>query len=125
MKLLQDVQFEKFASRDEERIFMQDNASIHKTSVVIDHLNKRVDTLPWPALSPDLNPIENVWSQMQRKMHEQMRIGIRIRNQDQLLTLAKSCFYKVCNQNYFNKLYESMPRRIQSVIAANGERTKY
>ena len=62
---------------------------------------------------------------MQRKMHEQMRLGLQIRNEDQLLTLATRCFYEVCNQNYLNKLYESMPRRIQSVIDEKGERTKY
>ena len=125
LKLLQDFQIEKLASRDEGRILMQDNASIHKTAAVMSYLDENVDTLPWPALSPDLNPIENVWSQVQRKMHEQMRLGIKIRKQDQQLTLAKRCFYEVCNQNYLNKLYESMPKRIQSVIAAKGERTKY
>ena len=125
LKVLEDVQIEKIASREEGRVFMQDNASIHTTTAVMSYLNERVDTLSWPSLSPDLNPIENVWSQMQRKMHEKMRLGLRLRNVDQLLTLAKRSFYEVCNQNYLNKLYESMSKRIKSVIEEKGERTKY
>ena len=42
-------------------IFMDDNARPHRARVVIDFLHQQaVTTLPWPARSPDLNPIEMV-----------------------------------------------------------------
>lgn len=45
------------------RIFMQDNSPVHTARNVMEFLSRRpYETMPWPPLSPDLNPIENVWS---------------------------------------------------------------
>lgn len=50
--------------------FMQDGAPCHSTKPVREWLqNCAVDYLQdWPANSPDLNPIENAWGLMKRKL---------------------------------------------------------
>jgi hypothetical protein len=46
--------------------FQQDNARPHVARVVHDYLTQQnVDLLPWPAVSPDLSPIEHVWDEME------------------------------------------------------------
>ncbi|GFV28127.1 transposable element Tcb2 transposase [Trichonephila clavipes] len=41
-------------------IFHQDNARLH-TARVSQNCLRTVTTLLWPALSPDLSPIEHIW----------------------------------------------------------------
>ncbi|GFS82013.1 DDE_3 domain-containing protein [Trichonephila clavipes] len=48
-------------------IFLQDNARPHNARVAQDFL-RHFQTLPWPARSPDLSPVEQVWEQLKRQM---------------------------------------------------------
>ncbi len=42
-------------------VFQQDNAKPHTAAITTAWLRRRVRVLNWPACSPDLSPIENIW----------------------------------------------------------------
>ena len=49
--------------------FQQDNVRPPVARVVRDYLTQQnVDLLPWPAVSPDLSPIEHIWNEMERRL---------------------------------------------------------
>ncbi len=52
-------------------VFQQDNAKPHIAAITTAWLHsRRVQVLNWPAYSPDLSPIENIWCIIKRKMHQ-------------------------------------------------------
>ncbi len=72
-----------------------------------------------PANSPDLNPIENLWSIVKRKMRD-----TRPNNADELKATVKETWASIPPQQC-HKLITSMPRWIEAVIKAKGAPTKY
>ena len=51
-------------------LFQQDNARPHSAKLTTEFLNNsNINVLRWPAFSPDLSPIENLWDQIGRRLY--------------------------------------------------------
>ncbi len=103
-------------------IFQQDNARVHTTRKVMEFFEKEnITVLPWPANSPDLNLIEHVWAYMKRKLDED---PVAPKNKNELWERVQKIWTELLN-GFLQKLYESMPKRMQAVIRNKGRNTKY
>ena len=57
-----------FLQRHGPAILMHDNARPHVARICRQFLNRNnVNVLPWPAVSPDMNPIKHIWDYLGKK----------------------------------------------------------
>jgi transposase len=117
-------------ANDDIFIFMQDNAPCHKATEILEFLEENnVPIMEWPPQSPDLNPIENLWVQFKTAFHQRFltmfdhpskSLEARYRYGEVL----QQVWYEI-GQDLIDALIESMPRRVQAVIDAQGGWIKY
>jgi transposase len=100
--------------------FQQDNAPQHTS-----HLARRwfhnhgVNTIDFPPYSPDLNPIENLWSIVKARVEARLA-----RTTDEVERILKE-EWEALDTTLLAKLSASMPARCQAVIANRGHRAPY
>ena len=105
-----------------EVIFQQDNDSKHVSKLARKFFSsKDIHVLDWPPQSPDLNPIENVWAHLKKKV---ARRPLPARGMTELWEIVQREWAKL-TVDYCNSLVESMPSRVKAVIRAKGGWTKY
>ncbi|MBW0542193.1 hypothetical protein O181_081908 [Austropuccinia psidii MF-1] len=102
-------------------LLMEDNAPIHTAQASTDWQNRHnIIKLDWPAHSPNLNPIENVWKAMKSQISKlyQPQMVEELRH-------AINAAWTDFNVNLLNDLLHSMPQRMAMVIEMNGGPTSY
>ena len=80
---------------------------------------KRLNLMPWPARSPDLNPIENLWSWMDCTLQKSKPTNlVQLKTQMQEL-------WNTVPQELIRKLIDPMPRKVLACLKNKGGRIKY
>jgi transposase len=91
-------------------IYQQDGARPHTASQSMEYLAANVEMLPsdcrWPASSPDLSPIEEIWSYIKRKIYVP---GLKTPEE---LFLAVQSIWENIGIDMINRLMESLKPRI-------------
>lgn len=101
-------------------IFQQDNARPHSARVTTNFLAaNNVNTLPWPSLSADMNPMEHVWDYVKRKVRER-----NVQNVQQLQAAITHEWNQI-PALFLLRLTASMRRRCTAVVNARGGHTRY
>ncbi len=101
-------------------VFQQDNAKPHTAAITTAWLrSRRVRVLNWPACSPDLSPIENIWCIIKRKIHQRWPQTLQ-----QLETYIRQEWDQIPTPK-LQKLITSMPRRLQTVLKRRGDATPW
>ncbi|GFX73698.1 transposable element Tc1 transposase [Trichonephila clavipes] len=98
-------------------IFQQDNALPHVARIVQSFfVNHQIELFLWPARSPDLSPIDNMWFMVAQRLTQ---ITPPAATPDQLWQRMEAASSAVPLE-HIQKLFESMPRRVSAVIINNG-----
>ena len=103
-------------------IYMHDSAPCHKAKKVAEVLRQKdILVLDWPGNSPDLNPIENLWSilKLEQSKHD-------CTTMEKLTKVIIDIWFNEAKmEDHCSKLVDSMPARIQQVINNGGGHTSY
>ena len=74
-------------------VWMQDNASIHQSKETLGFFElHEIPRLRWPARSPDLKPIENLWGIITRKLDAVVGTKGEATTADELWKKVQNCF---------------------------------
>lgn len=108
---------------DPKRFTLQeDDAPIHTAKKTEAWRKKnKISLLPWPAQSPDLNPIENLWAALDYQVD---KVGRKPKNENDLFAILQEAWQNIPVAN-LETLVDSMPKRVKLVVEANGYPIKY
>ena len=110
-----------FLRRRGPAVMMHDNARPHVAMICRQLLNRNnVNVLPWPAVSPDMNPIEHIWDYLGRKVRARGNIH-NLRDLENALIQEWNIIPNVVIRRYVM----SMPGRLAACINSRGGHTRY
>jgi len=80
-----------------------------------------INLMQWPGQSPDLNPIEHLWDELERRIRQQEPPPA---SEEKLAEILQEEWNKIPN-TVFQNLILSMKHRVKAVRHAKGYATKY
>uniref|UniRef100_A0A3B5A2U8 Tc1-like transposase DDE domain-containing protein n=1 Tax=Stegastes partitus TaxID=144197 RepID=A0A3B5A2U8_9TELE len=119
--IIEPIIIPQFRQHTPNFLFMDDNAPPHRARIVTTRLQEvGVPHMVWPAMSPDLNPIEHIWDQLKQRLDDRTPPPRDLAE----LRVALVEEWNALPQNNIMRLVRSIRRRCQAVIAANGGNTR-
>ena len=104
-------------------VFMQDGAPCHTAKSIKAWLSDSgVPVLDWVGQSCDCNPIENLWRGLKKEVYK-LGAASNLAELEEKIRIAWKKLGK--DTTFLAALTNSMPNRIEAVIAAKGDVTKY
>ncbi|KAL4512225.1 hypothetical protein ABPG72_005227 [Tetrahymena utriculariae] len=104
---------------DENTFFQHDNARPHtgqKVQELFDENN--INILPWASQSPDINPIEGIWSFLKWKVEREVS---NFRNFEGFIEYVKTTFlYDKDIEKQIQNSINNIPKRLHQLIDRNG-----
>ena len=102
--------------------FQQYNARPHTARATQAFLQQHnINVLPWPSKSPDLNPIEHIWDELDRRVRSRPNQPTTLGD----LKIALRAEWNRMPQGLIAQTILSMRRRIRAVAKARGGHTRY
>ena len=96
---------------------VQDNARPHVSCSTKSFSQQRsVNVLDWPSLSPDMNPVENVWALMKHEVEKSLPTTLA-----QLKSVIQDVWQNIEAEHFCS----SMPNRIAQCLTLEGATTSY
>ena len=109
-----------FGDSNDHWVLQEDNDPKHQSKFANEwRAKKKITRLPWPARSPDLNPVENIWAIL--------KSNVRYHQPKNLKELASAIRkeWKNLSIEYAQNLVASVQRRIKDVLEKNGDHILY
>ena len=105
-------------------VLQQDNCRIHVSKQSLDFFEEtRVEFLPWPSRSPDLNIIENVWSMLNSKIYDDPQPKHRHDLEERVFEALDHMISHL--SEYVKTLFSSLYSRFLSCVTRNGNKIAY
>ena len=103
-------------------VYMDDNARPHRSRAATAYLqSETVTSVPWSAMSPDLNTIKHIWDMLCRRIQARKPPVQNIRQ----LGAALHREWQQLSPQDIRRLTGGMRRRVEAVIQARGGYTWY